>query len=177
MLTHTRRQNPALPTNKFLLERNETRGVSSSNTRSTVLDGLVRDGEFGEVVSDHLSFDFNRVESFTVVNADNASNHLWHNKHVSEMGFDDCWFFIRGSFLSGFPQFLDQSHGFSLQSTLETSSCTSVNDLHELLIAEIEEGFEFDPSVLKFTEGSSFLEVGSLLGVGEFNSRHDGTVR
>jgi hypothetical protein len=76
-----------------------------------------------------------------------------------------------------------------------------MNDFHELFIAEVEEGFEFDSSVLKFTECSSLLEVGSLrdrewgelnkfhhllviqestanlLRVGEFNSRHVGSVR
>ena len=38
---------------------NETRRVGSSNTRATVLDWLVRDGEFAEIVANHLGLDFN----------------------------------------------------------------------------------------------------------------------
>lgn len=33
--------------------------VGGTNTRATVLNGLVRDGEFGEVVASHLRLDFN----------------------------------------------------------------------------------------------------------------------
>lgn len=37
-----------------LLERNETRRVGSTNTGTTVLDGLVSDGELTQVVSNHF---------------------------------------------------------------------------------------------------------------------------
>lgn len=33
-----------------------------TNTGTTVLDGLVRDGELGEVVADHLGLDLDAVE-------------------------------------------------------------------------------------------------------------------
>ena len=42
-----------------LLERDESGGVSGTDTGATVLDGLVSDGEFAEVVTDHLGLDFN----------------------------------------------------------------------------------------------------------------------
>lgn len=40
--------------NHFLLQRNEARGVGGSNTRTTVLDWLVCDGELSKVVTNHL---------------------------------------------------------------------------------------------------------------------------
>jgi len=38
----------------LLLQRDEPRRVCSSNTRATVLDGLVSDGELAQVVAAHL---------------------------------------------------------------------------------------------------------------------------
>lgn len=40
----------------------EIRTVSSTDTRATVLDGPVRNGELAKVVTDHLRLDLNRVE-------------------------------------------------------------------------------------------------------------------
>ena len=42
-----------------LLERDESGGVSGTDTGATVLHGLVSDGEFTEVVANHLGLDFN----------------------------------------------------------------------------------------------------------------------
>ena len=41
-------------TSLSLLERDEPRGVCGSDTRATVLDGLVGDGELAKIVSNHL---------------------------------------------------------------------------------------------------------------------------
>ena len=43
----------------------QTRGVSGTDTGATVLDGLVRARELGEVVANHLGLDFDRVEDLT----------------------------------------------------------------------------------------------------------------
>ena len=42
-----------------LFERNETRRVGGTDTGATVLDRLIRDGEFAQVMTDHLWLDFN----------------------------------------------------------------------------------------------------------------------
>jgi hypothetical protein len=68
------------------LQRNEPRRVSGTNTRPTVLHWLVREGKLCKVVANHLRFDLNLVEGFTVVDTDDASNHLRHNNHVAEVG-------------------------------------------------------------------------------------------
>lgn len=44
----------------------QSRRVGGTDTGATVLDGLVRDGELGEVVADHLGLDLNRVEDLYI---------------------------------------------------------------------------------------------------------------
>ncbi len=61
---------------------------SGADTSFTVSSWFVWQGEFSQISSDHVEFDFNWVEELTVVNSDDASNHFWHNDAVSEMGFD-----------------------------------------------------------------------------------------
>ena len=71
-----------------LLEGNETRRVSGTNTGTSVLDGLVGDGELSEVVTDHLGLNFDLVENLAVVNSNNAANHLGNNDHISKVSLD-----------------------------------------------------------------------------------------
>ena len=70
------------------LERDEPGGVGSTDTRPSVLDGLVTDGEFSKVVPNHLRLDLNLVECFPVVHTNYAAYHLWHNDHVAQMSPD-----------------------------------------------------------------------------------------
>ena len=53
-----RRQNSSSSSRSRLLERDESGGVSGTDTGATVLHGLVGDGKFTEVVPDHLRLDF-----------------------------------------------------------------------------------------------------------------------
>ena len=70
----------------YLLQRNELRRVSSTNTWTVVLHRLVSQRKFTQVMTDHLSLDFNVVETLAVVNTNNRSNHLRNNNHVTKMG-------------------------------------------------------------------------------------------
>uniref|UniRef100_A0A0A9TMX8 40S ribosomal protein S15 (RPS15D) n=1 Tax=Arundo donax TaxID=35708 RepID=A0A0A9TMX8_ARUDO len=56
------------------LERDEQRRVGGTNTRPTMLDWLVRDGEFCHVVANHLRLDLHLVKGPTIVDADDTSN-------------------------------------------------------------------------------------------------------
>ena len=69
-----------------LLQRNELRRVSSTNTGAVVLHGVVSQSELTQVVTNHLSLDFNVAEVVTVVHANDAANHLRNNDHVTEVG-------------------------------------------------------------------------------------------
>lgn len=64
--------------------------MGGTNTWSTVLDRLVTDGEFSQVMSNHLGLYFDLVEGFTIVDSNDASNHLWDNDHVAQVSSN--WF-------------------------------------------------------------------------------------
>ena len=85
-------------------------------------NGFVRQRELTEVMSDHLWFDFNLVEGFTVVNTDDASDHVGKDDHVSEMGFHNGRFLVGESFFLGLAEFLHQSHWLHFQTTSESTS-------------------------------------------------------
>ena len=70
---------------QLLLQRNELRRVSSTDTRTVVLHRSVGNRELSEVVTNHLSLDFNIVEALAIVNTDNRTNHLRNNQHVTEV--------------------------------------------------------------------------------------------
>ena len=69
----------------FLLQRNELRRVSSTDTRAVMLHRTVGEREFTQIVTNHLSLDFNIVEITTIVNTNNTSNHFRNNDHVTKM--------------------------------------------------------------------------------------------
>ena len=94
-----------------------------------MLDGAVRDGELGKIVADHLGLDLNRVEDLAVVDADDRADHLGNDNHVTEMGLDDGGLLIRGSLLLGLAELLDETHGLALETALEPSASTGVDDL------------------------------------------------
>lgn len=79
------------------LERNEPRRMGGTNTWSTVLDRLVTDGEFGQVMSNHLRLYFYLVEGFTIVDSNDASDHLWNDDHIAQVSSDWFRFLTRGS--------------------------------------------------------------------------------
>ena len=72
--------------------------MGGSNTRTSVLNRLVRDGEFGQIMTNHFGLDFYLIEGFSIVNSDNASNHFWNDNHVTQMGLDNLRLFTGSSF-------------------------------------------------------------------------------
>ena len=70
------------------LEWDKPGGVGGTDTRPSVLDGLVADGEFSKVVPNHLRLDLDLVEGLPIVHSNYGAYHLWHNDHVAQMGPD-----------------------------------------------------------------------------------------
>lgn len=81
----------------------------------------------------HHSPNTNLVESLSVVDADDWSNHFWDDDHVTKVSLNNGWFFQWWSLLLGFAQFLDQSQWFAFQSTWETSTGTAVHQFNQLI--------------------------------------------
>ena len=121
--------------------------VRGTDTGTTVLDGAVRDGELGEVVTDHLRLDLDRVEDLggmisreqhsryvesahlAVVDADDGADHLWDDDHVAQVGLDDGRLLVRGRLLLGLAQLLDEPERLALHPALEPTACARVDDL------------------------------------------------
>lgn len=147
-----------------LLEGNETGRVGGTDTGSSVLDwsavlksvpesrmkfqklhnrqnrdNLLRDREFGQVVTNHLRLDFDLVELLSGVDTDNAANHLWNNDHVSQVSLDQIGLLVWLSLLLGLTELLDETHRLALQTAVEPTTGTSVNDIAELVRGEVEE--------------------------------------
>ena len=89
-------------------------------------------------MTDHLGLDLNLVELLSGVDTDNAANHLWDNNHVSEMGLDEVWLLVWSGLLLRLAQLLDESHRLALETTVETTAGTGVNDVAELVRGEVE---------------------------------------
>jgi hypothetical protein len=138
----------------YLLERNETGRVGGTDTGTTVLDGLVGDGELSKVVSNHLGLDFDLVEGLAVVDTNDGTDHLRDDNHVTEVSLDDSGLLESRSILLGLTELLDQTHGLALKTALEASARTSVDEVHQLLRGEIQELVEVNSAVRELAESS-----------------------
>lgn len=51
-----------------------------------MFNGLVGDGKFRKIVTDHFRLDLNLIEGLAVVNPNDASNHFRNDDHVPQVG-------------------------------------------------------------------------------------------
>jgi len=107
-------------------------------------------------MASHLGLDFNRVENLAIVNSDNGPNHFWNNNHVPEVGLDHSGLFIRRRLLLSLSQLLDQTQGLAFEATVETPSNAGMDDIDELLVAEVQELLELNATVRECSEGPFF---------------------
>lgn len=130
--------------------------MGGTDTGTTVLDGLaggllalkeetvvrwnvLRDGELSQVVANHLRLDLNLVELLAGVDTDDRADHLGDNDHVTEVGLDEVGLLVGLGLLLGLAKLLDQTHGLALETAVEASAGTSVDNITELLGGEVEE--------------------------------------
>jgi len=145
-----------------LFQWNETRRVGSSNTRATVLDWFVRDGEFAEIVANHLGLDFNLIEGFALIDAHDASHHLGHDDHISQVGLDGLGLLVGEAGLFRLAELLDESHRLALETARQFAADATRKQLHQLIRRHVQQLVKVDTSV-------GVLPEGSLLGL---NFRH-----
>lgn len=125
--------------NSLLLQRDKSRRVRGTDTRTTVLDRLVRDGEFTEVVADHLGLDFDLVEFLARVDTDDGADHLRHDDHVSQVCLDQVGLLVGLRVLLGLAQLLDQTHRAALQAAVESTAGAGVQDREQFVGRDVEE--------------------------------------
>lgn len=116
-----------------LSQRNETRRVSGTNTGSTVLDGLVGQTELAQIVSDHLSLDFDLIERLAVVHADNTADHLGYDDGVAQVSLHYGWFLERRCLFLNLAELLQQSESLALETSIVTSTSTSGQQLNQFI--------------------------------------------
>jgi hypothetical protein len=90
-------------------------------------------------VADHLGLDLDLVELLAGVDTDDAANHLGDNDHVTEVSLDEVGLLVGLGLLLGLAELLDETHGLALETAVEPSAGTGVDEVTELLRAEIEE--------------------------------------
>jgi len=137
--------------------------VSGTDTGTTVLDWLVGQAELAQVVTDHLSLDFDLVERLAVVHGDDAAHHLGQDDRVAQMRLDDSGLLERGRLLLGLAQTLEQSLVLVLETASEASASTAVHHHHKLVIALVKKSVQVNATVSEFTEDTLLLELESLL--------------
>lgn len=100
---------------------------------------ILRDREFSQVVSNHLRLNLDLVELLSRVDTNDATNHLWDNDHVSEVSLNKVGLLVGLSLLLGLSELLDQTHGLALETTVEPTAGTGMDNITELVGGEIEE--------------------------------------
>ena len=90
------------------------RTLGGTNTSLSVAGGFIRKGEFAQITSDHIEFDFDVVERFSIIDGDKVSNHFWHDDGVSKMCFNWGGFLTKLSVLLCLFAFHIQSVVFML---------------------------------------------------------------
>lgn len=90
-------------------------------------------------MANHLRLDLHLVELLAGVDADDAANHLGDDNHVTEMGLDGVGLLVGLGLLLGLAELLDEAHGAALQAAVDPAAGAGVNDITELVRAEVEE--------------------------------------
>lgn len=110
-------------------------------------------------MADHLGLDLDLVELLSRVDTDDAADHLGDDNHVTEVGLDEVGLLVGLGLLLGLAELLDETHGLALETTVEPSAGTGMDEVAELLRAEVEELVEVDTTVGKLAERSLPLKL------------------
>ena len=139
--------------------------MGSGNTRSSVPDRLVSDGELSQVHANHFRLHFNTTEHLSIVDTNDGSDHFWHNDHVSQVGLDTAWLLAWRSLLLGLSQALDEGHGLALEPTRHATTGTSSDQVHQLIVGQVQQLFELNSTEGELLELTLLTQFGYFLGV------------
>lgn len=99
---------------------------------------ILRDGELGEVVANHLRLDLNLIELLARIDTNDGTDHLRDDDHVTKVSLDEVWLLVGLRLLLGLAELLDQTHGLALETAVESATSTGVDNIAELLGGEVE---------------------------------------
>lgn len=112
---------------------------SSVGVGVLTLDRLVGNRELTKVLANHLGADVNSVEDLTVVDTDNIANHLGDDHAVTEVGLDRGGLGIGTSLGLDLAELSHEAEGLSIETTLELSTATGVEQGNKVLSAHVDE--------------------------------------
>lgn len=104
-----------------------------------MLHRLIADAELPQIEAHHLGLDLHLVELLARIDPNHRADHLGHDNHVSEMGFDEIGFLVGLRLLFRFAEFLDEAHGFAFEAAVEAAAGARVDYVAELFGGEVEE--------------------------------------
>lgn len=123
-------------------------------------------------MANHFRLDLHLVELLARVDADDASNHLGDDNHVTEVSLDGVGLLVGPGLLLGLSELLDETHGAALQATVDPAAGTGVDDIAELVGAEVEEAIGGDiVSVLGNCKNKRASNCRERSSVGKFHIR------
>lgn len=90
-------------------------------------------------MANHFRLDLNLVELLAGVDADNAANHLRDDNHVTEVRLDEIGLLVGLGLGLGLAQLLDQTHGLALETAVEPTTGTGMDEVAEVFGGKVEE--------------------------------------
>ena len=128
--------------------------MSGTDTGTTVVNGLVGEGELAEVVTDHLRLDLNSVEGLAVVDTDDRADHRGGDDFVAAVGVDGIGLLTLGCFSLGSEDLAHEDGVLDLLATSAATALTGGEELVDILLAHVKKLVKLDTSVLELLEGS-----------------------
>lgn len=153
------------------LKWDESRAVSSTDTRATVLHRFVGNWEFTKVVTNHFWADLYLIEGLAIVYANDRSNHFGENDHIAEVSFDNCRLLPDRTVLFTFSQLLKKGLVFGSKTSTYASSFARGIKLSQLITnntfekqntdlhAHIQKLIEIDSTVKVFSKRPPLLHL------------------
>lgn len=89
-------------------------------------------------MANHLGLDLDLVELLARVDANDGANHLGDDNHVTEVSLDGVGLLVGLGLLLGLAELLDETHGAALQAAVDPAAGAGVDDIAELVGAEVQ---------------------------------------
>jgi len=141
-------------------EGDEFRASGGSVTNLTVLDGLVGHRVLSEVLSNHIGTDLDRGPVLAGVDLGDSTDHLGHDDGVTEVSLDSLGLLTVRSVLDGGSNLLDESVVLGVDSVLEPTTLSGLEEGDDVLGVHLEELVDLDTSVNLFLKWFSLGDLG-----------------
>ena len=103
--------------------------------------------------------DLNLVEGLSIVDTNDAADHLGDDNHVAEVSLNGGGLLVGEGLLLGLPQALDESHGLPLKTPVEATAGAAREELHELLGGDVKKLLQINTPVGELAEGPLLPEL------------------